>query len=73
MWPLWASLSDIPALVVRGALSDLLSSATLAEMERRHGADFASVEVPGRGHAPLLDEPEAIGAIKAFLARHWPA
>jgi pimeloyl-ACP methyl ester carboxylesterase len=26
-----------------------------------------SVEVPGRGHAPLLDEPEAVAALDAFL------
>jgi len=27
-----------------------------------------SVTVPGVGHAPMLDEPEAVAAIDAFLA-----
>ena len=31
--------------------------------------DLARVEVPNRGHVPLLDEPEAVAAIDAFLAR----
>ncbi|MDH4105223.1 MAG: alpha/beta hydrolase, partial [Gammaproteobacteria bacterium] len=31
--------------------------------------DLVRVEVPNRGHVPLLDEPEAVAAIDAFLAR----
>ncbi len=34
---------------------------------RQHKPDLVVVEVPGRGHAPLLDEPAARGAIDAFL------
>ncbi|MDX3884750.1 MAG: alpha/beta hydrolase [Sphingomonas sp.] len=67
LWPLWDTLSAKPVLVVRGALSDLLSPATVAEMARRHGGPFAHVEVPSRGHAPLLDEPAALGAIEHWL------
>ena len=70
MWPLWDALAALPALVLRGALSDLLSPATVAEMRRRHAGPFAAVEVPGRGHAPLLDEPVAVEAIHAFLRAH---
>ena len=36
----------------------------------RHEGPFAYVEVPGRGHAPLLDEPAALTAIEGFLAEH---
>ena len=45
----------------------MLSAATVAKM---HAAkpDMKSVDVPGRGHAPLLNEPEAVAAIDAFLA-----
>jgi hypothetical protein len=29
--------------------------------------DLHVIEVPDRGHAPMLDEPEALQAIRAFL------
>lgn len=67
MWPLWDELHAIPVLALRGAKSDILERDTLAEMRARHPAAMASVEVPARGHAPLLDEPEAVAAIKTFL------
>ena len=70
MWPLWEMLGQTPVLAIRGALSDLLSSDTLAAMQTRHQGPFASVEVPNRGHAPLLDEPAALAAISAFLKDH---
>lgn len=70
LWPLWENLSPIPVLVVRGALSDLLSPRTVQEMEKRHEGPFRSVEVSRVGHAPMLDEPEALTAIEAFLRDH---
>jgi pimeloyl-ACP methyl ester carboxylesterase len=68
LWGIWDKLSDIPALVVRGETTDLFSVETMQEMERRHPKDFAHVTVPRIGHAPMLDEPEALAAIEAFLA-----
>lgn len=68
LWPLWQALAPIPMLVIRGAMSDILSPATLAKMADSH-PDCATVTVGNRGHAPLLDEPEAITAIDRFLAR----
>lgn len=70
LWPLWERLDGVPVLVVRGALSDLLSGATVAEMARRHAGAYASVEVPRVGHAPMLDEPAALAALEAFLKEH---
>lgn len=70
LWPLWDLLDAIPVLVVRGALSDLLSAATVEEMARRHSGPYAAVEVPRVGHAPILDEPVALAAIEAFLKEH---
>jgi pimeloyl-ACP methyl ester carboxylesterase len=70
LWPLWDLLAAVPVLVVRGALSDLLSSATVAEMAHRHSGAYASAEVPRVGHAPVLDEPAALAAVEAFLAEH---
>jgi pimeloyl-ACP methyl ester carboxylesterase len=67
LWPMWDALQGLPILAIRGGLSDLLSAATLDTMAERH-AGMLSVTIPGRGHAPMLDEPEAIGVIDAFLA-----
>jgi len=69
LWSLWDLLSEIPILVLRGAKSDLLSADAVAEMGRRHPVNFAQAAVPGRGHAPILDEPIAVDEIKRFLER----
>lgn len=68
LWPAWEALGGRPLLVLRGAVSDLLSAQTAAEMARRV-PDAEVVTVPGRGHAPTLDEPEALAAIERLLAR----
>jgi pimeloyl-ACP methyl ester carboxylesterase len=67
LWPLWDMLADKPVLVLRGALSDLLAADTVRQMAARHSGPFTAVDVPLRGHAPLLDEPAALTAIEAFL------
>lgn len=68
LWSVWDQLSALPALVIRGAFSDILSAATVAEMRRRHPANFSAVEIADRGHTPMLDEPEALVAIDRFYA-----
>ena len=68
LWPIWDGLSALPTLVIRGALSDILSAATVAEMKRRHPQQFFAVDIPSRGHTPMLDEPEALAAIDRFYA-----
>ena len=68
LWNVFDAMGRTPLLVVRGALSDILSAATVAEMQRRR-PDLQAVEVPRVGHAPMLDEPTALTAIEAFLAR----
>lgn len=70
LWPLWGLLDATPVLVVRGARSDLLARETVAEMGRRHSGVFVQTEVPRVGHAPILDEPAALGPIRQFLAAH---
>lgn len=65
LWQLFAGISR-PILVLRGALSDILSSATVGRMQELQPR-MRAVEVPDRGHVPLLDEPVAITAIDAFL------
>ncbi|MEL7445340.1 MAG: alpha/beta hydrolase [Pseudomonadota bacterium] len=68
LWSLWDSLASIPIAVVRGADSDILSRDTLAEMGRRHRG-MTETEIPLRGHAPILDEHEAVTAITEFIGR----
>lgn len=68
LWAIWDRLSTLPTLVIRGALSDILSPATVAEMKRRHPENISSVEIASRGHTPMLDEPDALAAIDRFYA-----
>jgi pimeloyl-ACP methyl ester carboxylesterase len=68
MIPLFEALAERPILVVRGAISDLLSPQGVATMKRVK-PDLEYVEVPDVGHAPTLEEPQAWDAIASFLAR----
>lgn len=68
MWPLFDALGGVPLAAVRGANSDILTEATLAAMRLRR-PDLAAAVVPDRGHVPFLDEPEALAAFDALLAR----
>ena len=67
LWPLWGMLARVPVLAIRGAQSDILSTATLTRMQREK-RDLRVLTVANRGHAPMLDEPECIAAIDEFLA-----
>ncbi|MDM4766610.1 alpha/beta hydrolase [Pelomonas sp. SE-A7] len=69
LWPLFQMLGTHPVLAIRGALSDILAAATLQAMTERLPS-LEALEIPGRGHAPTLDEPAARAAIVDFLARH---
>ncbi|MBT4855306.1 MAG: alpha/beta hydrolase [Halieaceae bacterium] len=66
LWAMFATLSDKPLLLIRGALSDLLDPACAAEMHRRHGA-MQLLEVSDVGHAPMLDEHGVSEALIKFL------
>lgn len=66
LWPLFKALAGRPLLTVRGAESDILSLDTVRKM-REAIPEMAYAEVPGVGHAPMLDEPEALAAIDALL------
>lgn len=68
MWPMLNALADMPSLLIRGALSDVLAEQTAGEMVRRL-PEMMLVTLPRIGHAPTLDEPEARTALAALLAR----
>jgi pimeloyl-ACP methyl ester carboxylesterase len=71
LWPLFANMAAMPLLLVRGALSDLLAMDCVKKMqELSPGLQF--VNVPERGHAPMLDEPLAVAAIDRFFAEVDP-
>lgn len=71
MWPLFHALALHPLLLLRGEVSDLLSAEAFDRM-RAAAPEARFAVVRGVGHAPMLDEPEAIAAIDAFLAALAP-
>ncbi|MBN9277542.1 MAG: alpha/beta hydrolase [Hyphomicrobium sp.] len=68
LWPQFKALSRVPVLVLRGELSDILSTATAERMQREH-PDLTLLTVPEQGHAPLLRDEMSLRAIMDFLAR----
>ena len=69
MWSVLPAFRKMPTLIVRGELSDLLSAATAERMKREIGAQAELVTVPRVGHAPTLDEPDAMAALDRLLER----
>jgi pimeloyl-ACP methyl ester carboxylesterase len=79
LWTAFAGLKGIPSLIVHGELSDLLTAETVARMIAENPAmakvtpdpttPVPPVTIPRIGHAPTLDEPEAVAAIDALLER----
>jgi pimeloyl-ACP methyl ester carboxylesterase len=65
IWPVWDAIK-CPALVLRGAESDLLSPAT-AEAMRLRGPRAGLIVVPDVGHAPALLTLQQIEPVVAFL------
>jgi pimeloyl-ACP methyl ester carboxylesterase len=69
MWSAFLALKRAPALIVRGDRSDILSATAAQAMAARLGRGAELVTVPDCGHAPTLDEPEAVAAIDRLLAK----
>lgn len=70
---IWAHYDalDIPVLCLRGAESDLVLPATVAQMQGRGpGArgQLQVVEVPGCGHAPALNVESQLNLVSSFMA-----
>ena len=65
LWSTWREIRS-PTLVLRGAESDVLSAATLAEM-RALRPGLEAREWPGVGHAPALMSAEQIEVVRRFL------
>ena len=69
LWPAFTSLKDKPTLVIRGAISDLLTPPIIDKMRAVH-PDFTLCKVANTGHAPTLSEPEVQASITSFLRAH---
>ena len=68
MWRAFDAMGDVPMLVVRGETSDILNATgAQAMIERAPQAEL--VTIPRIGHAPTLEEPEAVAAIDRLLAK----
>jgi pimeloyl-ACP methyl ester carboxylesterase len=67
LWPQFIALGQVPAFVLRGANSDLLSADTLEAMVERH-PNLRTMTIPDQGHAPLLKEADIVEAMGAFFA-----
>jgi pimeloyl-ACP methyl ester carboxylesterase len=65
LWPLYDAIS-CPTLLLRGALSDLLTAEVAQAMTQR-GPKAELEEVPKVGHAPSLVTPEQINLVHQFL------
>jgi pimeloyl-ACP methyl ester carboxylesterase len=61
-------MARVPLMVVHGANSDILSTATVTAMQARR-PDMEVVTVLDQGHAPLLADARTIAAIAAFAAK----
>ncbi|PLW69156.1 alpha/beta fold hydrolase [Pseudohalioglobus lutimaris] len=66
LWPVFEACSSIPMLVIRGENSDILALDCVKTMSEKHSG-LRYFEVPGRGHAPTLNEAAARVAIDDFL------
>lgn len=67
LWPLFEATTNMPLLLIRGELSDILHSDCVKKMQQKSPSmDF--FEVADVGHAPILNEPGAVDAIRSLIS-----
>ncbi len=66
LWAQFDALAQVPVMIIRGALSDLLSAETVEAMKARHSG-LRVVEVANQGHAPMLQDEPTLAAIEQFV------
>ncbi|MDC0073823.1 alpha/beta hydrolase [Alphaproteobacteria bacterium] len=69
LWILYESIKKIPTLLIKGALSDILTNQILNKMVSLKD-DLEITEIDFCGHNPFLDEKEAISSIKLFFQQN---
>jgi hypothetical protein len=68
LWPLFAALSGVPALLLRGGTPICCPQKRLGKC-RAQNLISRSRPSAGADNVPFLDEPEAVATIDAFLNR----
>lgn len=66
LWPLMDSLKTVPLVIIRGALSDILSHDVAEKMQEIH-PDMTLVTVPDVGHCPTFSTAAEQSAILNIL------
>jgi pimeloyl-ACP methyl ester carboxylesterase len=66
LWNEFNALASVPILVIRGALSDILSAATVETMAARHPG-LQVIEVRDQGHVPSFDR-DVTAKVAQFIA-----
>jgi pimeloyl-ACP methyl ester carboxylesterase len=66
---IWNKIS-CPILVLRGKLSDVLTSEVITLMHDSHKEDLRVVELENIGHAPMLMDEGQIGIVRNWLLEH---
>ncbi|MEM1142289.1 MAG: alpha/beta hydrolase [Pseudomonadota bacterium] len=66
LWPMFEQMATLPMLLIRGELSDLLAADCVRKM-LAVASGLKYTQVRERGHAPMLNEPEAVESIEHFL------
>ncbi|MEO0398405.1 MAG: alpha/beta hydrolase [Pseudomonadota bacterium] len=64
--PAFESLAQKPLMLIRGAISDLMTD-DIAHAMKKSAPHLVDISIPRIGHAPMLDEPESIAALTDFL------
>ena len=68
LWALFGGIVHVPVLLIWGEASDILLPATIERMRRTH-PNMTVVSLPGVGHAPTLNEPAVVAALRDFIER----
>jgi pimeloyl-ACP methyl ester carboxylesterase len=68
-WPMLRALAGRPVTILRGDRSDLFSQDVAERMIAELNGDAELVIIPATGHAPSLEEPEALAALDRLLER----
>jgi len=69
MWEHFDALLNKPVMVLRGEQSDILSAATVKDMQARH-PNLTSALIRNEGHSPLLMDRFTQRLIADFLSEH---
>ncbi|MEQ1953054.1 alpha/beta hydrolase [Mesorhizobium sp. CN2-181] len=68
LWDQFDALNTIPVMVIRGENTRLLSTETVAEMNRRHPG-MEVISIAGQGHPPMLETRDLRERIARFLGQ----